>query len=286
GGTSVRSFLATSFSIAAANAVFTLVRAFGFAYGGLQAARVLHRRLLTHVLRKKTRFFDVTPSGRVVNRFSRDAFSVDEDLPFHLNVLLAQARDLLDGYVGGAELYQSSSDFALFAAWSGLRQTAEVLPGQQPRAEALRLHIQVSTVRAIFRDVGWSGDHTSVPATGHVFPEVYGSAGGQSTRNFFSVYGLCVAQSQTAGVGGCCDRRRGIGRCNSRALPTVTPWQSKRRHGSGGGCRRSERQRRASGAQSDVCASHCWKSHRTTWRPDGDRTRDDFCGAHGRVLQG
>lgn len=37
-------------------------------------------------------FFDVTPSGRVVNRFSRDAFSVDDPLPFHLNVLLAQVR--------------------------------------------------------------------------------------------------------------------------------------------------------------------------------------------------
>ncbi|CAN0485907.1 unnamed protein product, partial [Ectocarpus sp. 8 AP-2014] len=88
----VRSFLATSFSIAAANAAFTLVRAFGFAFGGVRAAVALHRRLLTHVLGKPSAFFDITPSGRVVNRFSRDAFSVDDPLPFHLNVLLAQVR--------------------------------------------------------------------------------------------------------------------------------------------------------------------------------------------------
>ncbi|CAN0464373.1 unnamed protein product [Ectocarpus sp. 12 AP-2014] len=94
GRVSVRSFLATSFSIAAANAAFTLVRAFGFAFGGVRAAVALHRRLLTHVLGKPSAFFDVTPSGRVVNRFSRDAFSVDDPLPFHLNVLLAQAAGL------------------------------------------------------------------------------------------------------------------------------------------------------------------------------------------------
>ncbi|CAB1098653.1 ABC [Ectocarpus sp. CCAP 1310/34] len=94
GRVSVRSFLATSFSIAAANAAFTLVRAFGFAFGGVRAAVALHRRLLSHVLGKPSAFFDVTPSGRVVNRFSRDAFSVDDPLPFHLNVLLAQAAGL------------------------------------------------------------------------------------------------------------------------------------------------------------------------------------------------
>lgn len=65
-------------------------RAFGFAYGGIRAAFVLHERLVTHVLRKKSAFFDVTPSGRVVNRFSRDAFSVDDPLAFHVNILLAQ----------------------------------------------------------------------------------------------------------------------------------------------------------------------------------------------------
>lgn len=65
-------------------------RAFGFAFGGVEAAIALHRRLLGHVLGKDMAFFDVTPSGRIVNRFSRDAFSVDDPLPFHLNVLLAQ----------------------------------------------------------------------------------------------------------------------------------------------------------------------------------------------------
>ena len=66
------------------------VRAFGFAVGGISAAVSLHRRLLDRVVAKPTSFFDLTPSGRIVNRFSRDAFSVDDPLPFHLNILLAQ----------------------------------------------------------------------------------------------------------------------------------------------------------------------------------------------------
>ncbi|CAM9097728.1 unnamed protein product [Laminaria digitata] len=95
GRISVRWFLVASFAIAAANAAFTLIRAFGFAFAGVQAAIALHQRLLGHVLGKDMAFFDVTPSGRIVNRFSRDAFSVDDPLPFHLNVLLAQAAGLL-----------------------------------------------------------------------------------------------------------------------------------------------------------------------------------------------
>ena len=66
------------------------VRAFGFAWAGISAAVSLHRRLLARVIVKPASFFDVTPSGRIVNRFSRDAFSVDDPLPFHLNILLAQ----------------------------------------------------------------------------------------------------------------------------------------------------------------------------------------------------
>lgn len=52
----------------------------------LQAARYLHDHLLKTVLRAPTTtFFDVTPIGRILNRFSSDINSVDSDLPaiFH-----------------------------------------------------------------------------------------------------------------------------------------------------------------------------------------------------------
>ena len=40
-------------------------------------------------------FFDVTPVGRILNRFSSDVFAVDDTLPFILNIFLAQAFSLL-----------------------------------------------------------------------------------------------------------------------------------------------------------------------------------------------
>jgi ABC-type multidrug transport system fused ATPase/permease subunit len=80
--------------LAALNTLFTLARAFSFAYAGLQAAHQLHRRLLTALLKAPMSFFDSTPHGRVVNRFSSDTNTVDDSLPFIMNILLANAVSL------------------------------------------------------------------------------------------------------------------------------------------------------------------------------------------------
>ena len=40
-------------------------------------------------------FFDVTPIGRIVNRFSSDVFSIDDALPFIMNIFLAQVYGIL-----------------------------------------------------------------------------------------------------------------------------------------------------------------------------------------------
>lgn len=50
--------------------------------GTLTAARVMHNYLLKHVMRaSQPKFFDVTPVGRILNRFSADVDEVDNDLP-------------------------------------------------------------------------------------------------------------------------------------------------------------------------------------------------------------
>ncbi|MBN3297038.1 MRP7 protein, partial [Amia calva] len=82
-------------SIAAANSLLTAVRAFLFAYGAICAATVIHNRLLDRVLKATVTFFDTTPLGRIVNRFSSDLYSVDDTLPFILNILLANVFGLL-----------------------------------------------------------------------------------------------------------------------------------------------------------------------------------------------
>lgn len=46
-----------------------------------RAAARLHARMLDNVLRVPMQFFDTTPSGRVINRFSKDTEVVDSNLP-------------------------------------------------------------------------------------------------------------------------------------------------------------------------------------------------------------
>lgn len=71
------------------------VRAFSFAKGGLVAARQMHTRLLAAVLAAPAAFFDATPPGRVLNRFSSDTAIADDSLPFIMNILLANAAALV-----------------------------------------------------------------------------------------------------------------------------------------------------------------------------------------------
>ncbi|GAB4816583.1 hypothetical protein N2152v2_003629 [Parachlorella kessleri] len=90
----VRYYLGVLMAIAGANTVFTLARAFSFAKGGMVAATHTHERLLEVVVRLPAAFFDATPGGRVLNRFSSDTATVDDSLPFMLNILLANIASL------------------------------------------------------------------------------------------------------------------------------------------------------------------------------------------------
>ncbi len=47
----------------------------------VSGAAVIHRSLLDVVLRARARFFDTTPTGSVINRFSGDLNVVDRELP-------------------------------------------------------------------------------------------------------------------------------------------------------------------------------------------------------------
>ncbi|KAG0096002.1 hypothetical protein BGZ93_005137 [Podila epicladia] len=49
----------------------------------IRASTRLHERLLSTMLRLPMSFFDTTPLGRIVNRFSSDVYSTDEALPFN-----------------------------------------------------------------------------------------------------------------------------------------------------------------------------------------------------------
>ncbi|KAF6112505.1 ATP binding cassette subfamily C member 10 [Phyllostomus discolor] len=95
GSSDVRFYLTVYATIAGVNSLCTLLRALLFAAGTLRAAATLHRRLLCRVLMAPVTFFDSTPMGRVLNRFSSDVACVDDSLPFILNILLANSVGLL-----------------------------------------------------------------------------------------------------------------------------------------------------------------------------------------------
>ncbi|KAF9319714.1 hypothetical protein BG006_002943, partial [Podila minutissima] len=63
--------------------------------GGLAASRVLHERLLHKVTRAKVRFYDTTPIGRIVNRFSSDISTVDEEVSMGVNGLFSSFVTIL-----------------------------------------------------------------------------------------------------------------------------------------------------------------------------------------------
>ena len=52
-------------------------------------SRTIHSKLLKTVIKSKIIFFDVTPLGQILNRFSSDLSTVDDSLPFILNIFLA-----------------------------------------------------------------------------------------------------------------------------------------------------------------------------------------------------
>uniref|UniRef100_A0A914Z986 Uncharacterized protein n=1 Tax=Panagrolaimus superbus TaxID=310955 RepID=A0A914Z986_9BILA len=54
----------------------------------LKAATNLHNRMLHSVLYGLTSFFDTTPTGRILNRFSKDMDEIDVKLPFSAEALL------------------------------------------------------------------------------------------------------------------------------------------------------------------------------------------------------
>lgn len=77
------------------NTLFTLIRAFIFAYGGINAAIITQKNLLKIIINAKLKFFDTQSFGRILNRFSSDTYTVDDSLPFIMNILLAQLFSLL-----------------------------------------------------------------------------------------------------------------------------------------------------------------------------------------------
>ena len=60
--------------------LLSFIREIAVFAGSLQASKTIHDTLLRSVMRAKGRFFDSTPLGRMMNRFSKDLEAVDQEV--------------------------------------------------------------------------------------------------------------------------------------------------------------------------------------------------------------
>ncbi|RIB00526.1 ABC transporter type 1, transmembrane domain-containing protein, partial [Gigaspora rosea] len=67
--------LITSLSI-----IFGVARFACLYYGSLRVSTKLYQKLLHQVIRAPLRFFDTTPVGRILNRFSKDFETIDSTI--------------------------------------------------------------------------------------------------------------------------------------------------------------------------------------------------------------
>ncbi|ORY29629.1 putative ATP-binding cassette transporter protein YOR1 [Naematelia encephala] len=68
-------------------------------WGQYRAAKNIHDRLLDHVLRATIRYFNITPLGRIINRFTRDIETIDGSLNQSIQVVVAYMANLISAIV-------------------------------------------------------------------------------------------------------------------------------------------------------------------------------------------
>lgn len=61
----------------------------------IEASRILHERMAFAIFRSPMSFFETTPAGRILNRFSSDIYRVDEVLARTFNMLFVNAARAL-----------------------------------------------------------------------------------------------------------------------------------------------------------------------------------------------
>uniref|UniRef100_H2YLY5 Multidrug resistance-associated protein 1 n=1 Tax=Ciona savignyi TaxID=51511 RepID=H2YLY5_CIOSA len=80
-------------------ALMVLGSSFSMSYGSVVASTLLHSKMLVRIFRAPMSFFDTTPLGRIVNRFSKDIYLIDEVIPRCFTGLLMTGFQCLSTFV-------------------------------------------------------------------------------------------------------------------------------------------------------------------------------------------
>ncbi|KAL2753621.1 hypothetical protein ACRALDRAFT_1051871 [Sodiomyces alcalophilus JCM 7366] len=85
-------FIGVYFAFGIGSSLLTVVQTLIlWIFCSIEASRKLHERMANAIFRSPMSFFDVTPTGRILNRFSSDIYKVDEVLARTFNMLFVNA---------------------------------------------------------------------------------------------------------------------------------------------------------------------------------------------------
>jgi ABC-type multidrug transport system fused ATPase/permease subunit len=68
--------------------IFTFFRSYFLANFGVRASNQMHEKLLKSIMSAPMSFFDTTPTGRILSRFSKDLYAIDIELSDYLDFFL------------------------------------------------------------------------------------------------------------------------------------------------------------------------------------------------------
>ncbi|KAH8120041.1 P-loop containing nucleoside triphosphate hydrolase protein [Phellopilus nigrolimitatus] len=107
--------------ISLASAVATLVYITLGYYASLQASRKLFSEMLIRLIRAPSRFFDVTPLGRILNRFTTDTNIVDSTLQQSARAALTGCLTFISSFLFIIYVIPQFTPFAILIAWLYIR---------------------------------------------------------------------------------------------------------------------------------------------------------------------
>ncbi|KAF9581339.1 hypothetical protein BGW38_001686 [Lunasporangiospora selenospora] len=79
--------------------IFQMISGFYFSFAGAQAAKTLHQQALKNIFRAPTSFFDTTPLGRIINRFSKDVDACDNLLSESYRMFTGTASMVISTFI-------------------------------------------------------------------------------------------------------------------------------------------------------------------------------------------
>ncbi|KIL71527.1 hypothetical protein M378DRAFT_182928 [Amanita muscaria Koide BX008] len=117
----VRPWITFYLYISIAGALLVLLHSILGMYTGLQASRTLFKALLWHLSRAPVRFFDVTPIGRILNRFTTDIITIDWALMGSVNMFIGGILNFLAPFSVILSLVPMFIPCAFIIAWLYIR---------------------------------------------------------------------------------------------------------------------------------------------------------------------